>query len=469
MYCEGIARWLRAAVTGIVVLAVLVMAAVGAVLYLTLPADHELADIPGLSAPAEIAIDADGVPHIRAANAADAAAALGFVHARDRMFAMDMMRRAASGRLSEVIGRYGLRIDRAVRILGVHRAAEAEWAAMPPEPRAVLEAYARGVNAWIAAHGRFSAPQFAVLGAPQPWQPVDSLLWGETMALYLSGNWQSELSRARLAGSVPRDKIDELWPQQGATPGPGAGGGDVRYAGIAGLIDAMLPHFPDPFTLPDTASNEWAVDGAHSTTGAPLLAGDPHLGYSSPSLWYLARIDTPDGVLAGATAPGVPFMVIGRNSHIAWTFTTTGADTQDLFEETVLPDGRYQTPDGPAAFVTREERIAVRFQPDVVLTVRETRHGPVVSDIGTPGPSAPGLRRLDGQPVAGCGRGGGAPQDQPGRHRRGCRSCRRTADVVGAEPAGGRRRRHRTVHHGAGAGAPGRRWRVAAERRRRCA
>ncbi len=124
-----------------------------------------------------------------------------------------------------------------------------------------------------------------------------------------------------------------------------------------------MPHFPDPFTLPDTASNEWAVDGAHSTTGAPLLAGDPHLAYSAPGIWYLARIDTPDGTLAGATAPGVPFLVIGRNSRVAWTFTTTGADTQDVFSETVLPDGRYATPDGPAAFTTRTEHIAVRGGP----------------------------------------------------------------------------------------------------------
>ncbi len=127
-----------------------------------------------------------------------------------------------------------------------------------------------------------------------------------------------------------------------------------RFAGLAGAVDAVMPRFPAPFTLPDTASNEWAVDGAHSETGAPLLAGDPHLAFSTPGIWYLARIDTPDGVLAGAFAPGVPFLVIGRTARIAWTFTTTGADTQDVFTETVLPDGRYATPDGPAAFTTRD-------------------------------------------------------------------------------------------------------------------
>jgi penicillin amidase len=137
--------------------------------------------------------------------------------------------------------------------------------------------------------------------------------------------------------------------------------------------------------LPDNASNEWAVDGAHSVTGAPLLAGDPHLGYSTPGIWYLARIQTPDGVLAGATAPGIPFMVIGHNSHIAWTFTTTGADTQDLFEESALPDGTYEAPGGPEPFRVRHEEIGVLFHPSETMTVRVTRHGPVVSDLVNPG------------------------------------------------------------------------------------
>ena len=136
--------------------------------------------------------------------------------------------------------------------------------------------------------------------------------------------------------------------------------------------------------MPDVASNEWAVDGAHSTTGAPLLAGDPHLGLSFPSIWYLARIDTPGHVLAGAFAPGVPFLVIGRNEKIAWTFTVTGADTQDVFVETPMPDGMYATPQGPKPFVTRQEHIHVRGAADDVLTIRETRHGPVLSDLDTP-------------------------------------------------------------------------------------
>ena len=146
------------------------------------------------------------------------------------------------------------------------------------------------------------------------------------------------------------------------------------------MLDA-LPRFPAPFTLPQSASNEWAVDGRHTATGAPLLAGDPHLGYAMPGLWYLARIEWPGHVLAGATAPGVPFLVLGHNGRIAWTFTTTGPDTQDVFIETPVGDDQYATPDGPRPFTVRQERIGVRGQPDQTLVVRETRHGPLVSDL----------------------------------------------------------------------------------------
>ncbi len=368
-------------------LLLLAAAAAGGALYLCLPASHEAARIPGLSAPASVAFDPDGIPHIRAATARDGAAALGFVHARDRMFQMELMRRAASGRISEIAGARALPLDRAMRVLGLRRRAEAEAVTLPADTRAMLDAYSSGVNAFLDAHGRWSAVQFAALGRPEPWSPVDSLLWGKTMGLYLSGNWRSELSRASMANTVPRTLIEQLWPEHDNTPGPSAAAGLPRFAGLAAALDALVPRFPDPFTLPDTASNEWAVDAAHSTTGAPLLAGDPHLGYSAPGIWYLARVDTPDATLAGAFAPGVPFLVIGRNARIAWTFTTTGADTQDVFTETLLPDGRYAAPGGPAAFATRTEHIGVRGGAGEDVTVRETRHGPVVSDLA--GASAP--------------------------------------------------------------------------------
>jgi len=375
---RGIARLLT--ILGILLL--FVVALIGGVLWLTLPRSSQVARIQGLSAPVDISFDADGIPRIKAANDQDAAAALGFVHARDRMFEMELMRRNASGRLSELAGPVTLPLDRTMRMLGLRQAAEADYAALPADGRAVLQAYANGVNAWIALRGRFAAPEFLLFGAPEPWTPVDSLLWGKTMGLWLSLNWRTELSRQALAGHVPQQTIDELWPDQS---GPGHPQASLplpeQFADAAARLEAVLPRFPSPFTLPNTASNEWAVDGRHSATGAPLLAGDPHLAFGFPAIWYLARIDTPNLTLAGATAPGIPGLVIGHNGHIAWTFTTTGADTQDVFVETPVGADQYQTPDGPKPFKTRQETIKVRGRPDELLTVRETRHGPVISDL----------------------------------------------------------------------------------------
>ena len=355
---------------GVLLLSLVVLALVG-VLWWSLPAAHQRLAIPGLVAPVSVGFDADGIPLIRAASERDAAAALGFVHARDRMFQMELTRRAASGRLSEIAGPLTLRFDRSMRMLGLARTAAADVPRLQPDTRALLDAYATGVNAWIAARGRFAAPEFILLGTPEPWTPADSLLWGKSMALFLSGNYRTELARA----ARPDGRM--LWPPQDHTPAP--------EARLPTRLADRLPAFPEPFTQPGQASNEWAVDGRHSATGAPLLAGDPHLGFSMPALWYLVRIETPGGVLAGATAPGVPSLVLGHNGHVAWTFTTTGADTQDVFIETVLPDGRYAAPDGPLAFEVREERIGVRGQPDEVVRVRETRHGPVLSDLDPPG------------------------------------------------------------------------------------
>ncbi len=229
----------------------------------------------------------------------------------------------------------------------------------------------------------------------------------------------------------------------------------TRFAAAAARLASVLPRFPGPYTMPPSASNEWAVDGRHTATGAPLLAGDPHLAFSFPGIWYLARIDMPGRVLAGATAPGVPFLVLGHNGKIAWTFTTTGADVQDIFIETPAGPGEYQTPDGPKPFAVREERIKVRGQADVVLTVRETRHGPVISDLDHPdGPimavamgnlqpgdtAASGLLALNrAASVQEAGRGGGGDQ------------------FAGAEPAGGGCEDHRAVRHRAGADPQGRR------------
>ena len=375
-----ITGWLLGGLAGLILV---IMSALAALVWMTLPGGNRAASIPGLSAPVSISIDGDGVPRVHAASEADAAAALGFLHARERMFQMDLTRRVAAGELSEILGQVTLPSDRFMRTLGLRQRAEADLAALPGDTSGLLAAYARGVNAWIEARGRFAAPEYLPIGAPRRWTPEDSLLWGKLMGLYLSSNWRQELARAALAGRLTDAQIDVLWPANGGVGQPAA----MLTPGLAATTRKLaeaLPHFPAPYTQTQTASNGWAVDGRHTATGAPLLAGDPHLGFGLPGIWYLARIEWPGHVLAGATAPGVPFLVLGHNGHIAWTFTTTGADTQDLFVETPAGDGQYMTPDGPRPFAIRHEVIHVRGAADESLTVRETRHGPVLSDLIAP-------------------------------------------------------------------------------------
>ena len=384
---RALPRWLRRTLTAVgLVLAALIIT-IAALIWRVLPPQDDVLTIPGVDDPVGVSFDSNDIPFIRASSPTDAATALGYIHARDRMFQMELMRRAASGTLAAVFGQAALPNDEEMRILGVRESAKADVADLSPEARALLQAYANGVNAWIERRGWLSAPEFIVLGRPQPWTIVDSLLWGKTMGLWLSGNWEVELQRLALSARMSREKIDSLWPVAGKPPPPVDAALDYPAGAVAEARRALtwVRHFPEAFTQPAQASNAWAVSGGHTASGEPLLAGDPHLAFNFPGLWYLARIDTPQGTLAGATVPGLPFLLIGHNDHVAWTFTSTGADTQDIFIEHVTPDGKqYETPSGPQDFVTRREVIQVRGHPDVVLTVRITRHGPVIDQGPTP-------------------------------------------------------------------------------------
>jgi penicillin amidase len=364
---------------GFIGIIALVACAAGVLVWVLVPAENGTISLPGLSAPVAVSFDADGIPTIKAGSDNDAAEALGYLHARDRLFEMDLMRRAAGGTLAQLFGPVALDNDEEMRRLGLRQSAAADETDLSPDARAMLQAYADGVNAWIAQRGRFAAPEFVVFGRPPPWTVTDSLLWGKTLGLWLSGNWRVEVERLALSATMPEQKIDSMWPPDtGLVPEQAALTTPGLAAAAAGSLRWMR-HFPEPFTQPQLASNEWAVSGAHTASGKPLLAGDPHLGFGFPSLWYLAKIETPSGTLAGATAPGTPFMVIGHNDHVAWTFTDTGAAVQDVFIEHPAADGKeYQTPDGPRQFITRTERIAVAGHADVLLSVRETRHGPVI-------------------------------------------------------------------------------------------
>ncbi|HEX9491054.1 MAG TPA: penicillin acylase family protein [Stellaceae bacterium] len=358
-----------------------VIALLGAFLWLrsSLPQEEGRLVLPGLGAEARISRDEHGIPTIAAASDRDAAFALGFVHAQDRLFQMDTMRRYGAGRLSEWFGPTTLRADRFTRTLGLYRAAERQYALLTPELRAALDAYAAGVNAYLAHHQGLLPPEYQLLRAtPEPWRPADTLVWGKLMDLQLAANFRSELLHARLAQHLSPEELAILYP-------PYPHDAPVALSGASeGLpLDAIYASLP-ALVGPTFASNNWVVDGQHTVSGKPLLANDPHLGFSAPSVWYLARLETPGARLDGVTAPGGPFVVIGHNAKIAWGFTTTSGDVEDIFVERVDPDdpARYLTPEGAQPFVTRQEEIRVHGADPVAITVRATRHGPVISDLG---------------------------------------------------------------------------------------
>ncbi len=329
--------------------------------------DGQLA-LPGLSAPVQVTRDTNGIPTIRAQNDKDGAFALGFVHAQDRLFQMDLMRRYGAGRLAEWFGAPAVQSDRSMRTMGLRRAAEAQYASMAPEIRGVFDAYAAGVNAFLTSRRGALPPEYTLLRVhAEPWTAVDSLVWGKIMDMQLTGNYRFELLRSRLARDLKPEDMAVLYPDYPA-----------EAPVVLGKLGVILPGVPRQ----EPASNQWVVDGAHSASGKPILANDTHLGFSSPGVWYLARIVTPDETMAGVTSAGEPMVLIGHNTHIAWGFTTTGGDVEDIFVEKIDPadSARYLAPDGSLPFVTRDEKILVKDADAVTVTVRETRHGPVIAD-----------------------------------------------------------------------------------------
>jgi penicillin amidase len=351
--------------------------------------------LPGLRAELRITRDAHGIPTIRAASVRDAMYGLGVVHAQDRLWQMETHRRIGAGRLAELFGEGALDTDRFLRILGVRQAAQAQWAAVSAPSREALLAYTEGVNAVIASL-RARPPEFLVLGVqPEPWTPVDSLSWAIMMAWDLSFNWQTELLRLRLALTLPKDRIDQLLPPYPGDAVPASADYTALYRGLkldgqqAASEDTLLKLMAaaPPSEVEGTGSNSWVLAGSHTSTGHPLLANDPHLKLSTPALWYFARLQAPGLDVAGATLPGLPGVVVGQNAKIAWGFTNSGPDVQDTYLERIQPDQptRYQTPDGWAGFATRSEVIKVKGQADVALTVRSSRHGPLLSDAALAG------------------------------------------------------------------------------------
>jgi penicillin amidase len=287
--------------------------------------------------------------------------------------------------MAEILGPGALGTDRFLRTLGVRRNAERILPNLSPQARAALESYARGVNAYLATRTGPLPPEFLITGAPSPapWHPTDSLGWQTMMAWDLSGNWSQELLRMRLAQRFSLSQINELLPPYPGDPIVDTQDYTVAYRGLSELTHQLskLAASAPPSLLDGMGSNNWIVGGALSESGKPLLANDPHLFLSAPSLWYLAHLSAPGLNVIGATLPGLPMVVLGRNDRIAWGFTNTAPDVQDLFIERLNPDnsGQYQTPAGWADFASRKETIRIKGQPDVTIDVRESRHGPVVT------------------------------------------------------------------------------------------
>ena len=380
-------KWLRRLVIGVLLLAVGGAAVAWLYLRATLPQTDGTLAISGLGAEVRIERDAHGIPTIRSATPIGAMFGLGYVHAQDRLWQLETHRRIGSGRLAEAFGAPALETDRFLRSLGVRRAAAAQWAKSSPEVRDAILAYTAGVNAVLQGGSQRLPAEFLILGLqPEPWTPVDSVAWAIMMAWDLGGNWSTELLRMRLALKMPVARINELIP-------PYPGDKPLETADYAALFRGLkvdgrlgqraLSAAPES-GVEGIGSNNWVVHGSRSETGKPLLANDPHLKLSAPALWYFARVDAPGLKVAGATMPGLPFVVLGQNERVAWGFTNTGPDVQDLYLERIKPDDptRYETPDGWAAFEAVEEVIKVKGAADVNVIARATRHGPVISDSG---------------------------------------------------------------------------------------
>lgn len=351
----------------------------------SLPREAGAFRVRGVKGTVEVIRDVDGVPHVYAGDRRDAYFGLGWVHAQDRLWQMELQRRFGMGRLAEVMGKLALPSDRFVRIVGVHRAAESAWEALPADAREAVEGYVAGINAFLAAHrGSRLPPELRLLRVrPEPWTPRDVTACAKMMAWSLAGTYVGDLLRADLAAELGPERACELFPDLAGAPAALPFTGIAPAPGAAAAGDdptAGLLHVPGAGGE-GIGSNQWVVSGSRSETGQPVLASDPHLPSSIPSTWYVAHLSAPGLDAVGATVPGLPVVAAGRNPHLAWGVTSMGHDVQDLFHERLSGDGRLAEYRGAWEPVEeREETIRIRGAKDVTIRVRSTRHGPLISD-----------------------------------------------------------------------------------------
>ena len=365
--------------------------------------------VKGLSAAVKVTRDSHGVPAIEAATLEDLFLAQGYVTAQDRLWQMDVMRRLAGGELSEILGEDTLRIDREQRILGLRAAARKSLQMASPRDRSYFDAYARGVNAFMETHNNGLPIEFRILKyRPKPWQAEDSILianlmvkdlnyytFGEALGrekilaklgpeltadLYVNRSWhdrpptvmREDLNDQENQGDSDDDDDEDDGPDNSVT----------QRRGVAPEIWAQgKPEAVD-------GSNDWVVSGAHTVTGKPLLSDDMHLAHQMPNLWYEAHLKSGRLDVAGVTLPGMPYVIVGHNQHIAWGFTNVGPTVADAVIENFNVQGAYQTPQGWRQPEHRAEVIHIKDRPDVTVDVRLTRHGPIITDI-LPGETRP--------------------------------------------------------------------------------
>jgi penicillin amidase len=307
-----------------------------------------------VSQPVEVSRDSLGVPHIKAKTLEDALFVEGYVTAEDRMWQMDTLRRLPAGELSEIIGVATLESDREARRLRLRRIAEQIYMGLSAADKSSFSAYARGINSYIESHhGRYGM-EFRLLGYdPRPWSVVDSILVGLHMFRTLTSDWRTKLIKDQMLRGGEPDKVNFLFPvRSGAEFAPGA---DIH-----------------------PGSNAWAVSGAHSASGKPLLSNDMHLEFSLPGVWYMAHLECPGMNVEGVELPGVPGIVAGHNDHIAWGVTNLGFDVQELYLEKIdLLSGRYLFAGKVEQARQEREFISVKGRATEELQLWVTRHGPI--------------------------------------------------------------------------------------------
>lgn len=382
-------RWLIRIFAGMALALALVVMISYLFLSRSLPDFNARHSVEGLAGPVEIVRTTHNVPHVFGETDADVFFGLGFAHAQDRLWQMMLMRRTAQGRLSQVFGSATLRTDELMRRLDVYELARAALAVQDDDTRAALEAYARGVNAWVVsvnegARGR-GAPEFFLFpGEIALWQPADSLALLKLLSVQLSDQIQREVLRARTSLLVEPERLRDILPD---APGRGV----AELPDFASLFPELTPSSSplrfasgalSPVRDPGMAgaSNALAAMPQRAAAGGTLLANDPHLGLDAPSPMYLARLELASGGVIGATIPGIPVVLMGRSEALGWGLTSSYLDDADVFLEELDPENpiRYRTPDGWAEFETRRSIIPVKDQEPVTITLRWSENGPVL-------------------------------------------------------------------------------------------